>query len=84
MRYKGWLHLDLDMQDSGVDREQGRESKDIQYGLGLTAAMLVESVQIGVSERSLATQSGVNETRGRGCAVKIIDKPSLREGGNQE
>lgn len=43
--------------------------------------MLDESVQIRVSERSLAAQSGVNEMGGRGYAVKIIDKPCLSDWG---
>lgn len=43
MRYKGrYTYLGLDMQNSRVTREQGRESKDIHYGLGLTAVMLDE------------------------------------------
>lgn len=69
MRYKGrYTYLGLDMPNSRVTREQGRESKDIHYGLGLTAVMLVRNkagersckrcVQTGVSERSLAAQSG--------------------------
>lgn len=43
MRYKGWYaYLGLDVQNSIADREQGKESKDIQYDLGTTAVMLDE------------------------------------------
>lgn len=43
LRYKGWYaYLGLDMQNCRVNREQGKESKDIQYDLGTTDVMLDE------------------------------------------